>query len=261
MNGAEAVIAATIERFVARFEPHGFRREVMKPVYGLAEASLCITAPPPGRAPRIDRVAREPFERHRAIEPAPTDHSAPLTFVACGGPVPGHEVRCVDERGTPVGDRVEGRIEFRGPSAMQGYFQNPEATAAVVRDGGWIDTGDLGYQADGDLFITGRAKDVIIAGGRNIHPQEVEEAVGEVPGIRRGCVAAFGLADAATGTEQLVVVAESREREAGTLETLRASVTTRVVDAIGVPPDVVCITSPGSIPKTSSGKNPPRLDP
>jgi 1-acyl-sn-glycerol-3-phosphate acyltransferase len=254
LNGAEAVMAGTIDRFTARFAPYGFRREAMKPVYGLAEASLCVTAPPPGRPPRVDRVAREGFERHRAITPASADEPNPMTFVACGRPLAGHDVRCVDERGVRVPDRVEGRVEFTGPSAMQGYFHNPEATAAVRRADGWIDTGDLGYQADGDLFITGRAKDVIIAGGRNIYPQEVEEAVGELSGIRRGCVAAFGLADPATGTERLVVVAESRERHGAIVDTLRAGVTASVVDAIGVPPDIVVIAPPGSVPKTSSGK-------
>ena len=129
-------------------------------------------------------------------------------------------MRIVGEQGPVERDRVEGRIEFRGPSAMEGYFHNEEATAAVRRGDGWIDTGDLGYWADGDLFVTGRVKDVIIAGGRNIYPQEVEEAVGDVSGVRRGCVAAFGVRDAATGTERLVIVAESRETTAAAKATI-----------------------------------------
>jgi fatty-acyl-CoA synthase len=254
LNGAEAVMAATVERFTERFARHGFRREAMKPVYGLAESSLCVTAPPRDRAPRIDRIARVPFERSRSIEPAPPDEAQPLTFVACGRPIPQHEVRIVDERGQTLEDRTEGRIEFRGPSAMQGYFRNAEATAAVVRDGGWVDTGDLGYWVDGDLFVTGRVKDTIIAGGRNIYPQEVEEAVGLVSGIRRGCVAAFGLGDAASGTERLVVVAEVRETGGTERAALTEAVNASVVGAIGIPPDVVVLARPGSIPKTSSGK-------
>jgi 1-acyl-sn-glycerol-3-phosphate acyltransferase len=138
---------------------------------------------------------------------------------------------------------------------MQGYFENPEATAAVVREGGWIDTGDLGFlDDDGDLYITGRAKDVIIAGGRNLYPQEVEEAVAEVPGVRRGCVAAFGVQDAKTGRERLVVVAETRGAVPPDGAPLYAEVAARIVGAIGVPADVIVFARAGSIPKTSSGK-------
>jgi fatty-acyl-CoA synthase len=254
LNGAEAVAASTIDRFCDRFSRYGFRREAMKPVYGLAEASLCVTAPLAGREPRIDRVAREPFERARRIEPATPADTSPLMFVGCGRPLRGHDVRIVSARGGVLGERTEGAIHFRGPSVMQGYFHNPEATAEVAQGDGWFDSGDLGYWADGDLFITGRVKDVIIAAGRNIHPQEVEEAAGDVPGVRRGCVAAFGVADSRSGTERLVVVAETRERSASAQGALSDAIVARVVDAIGIPPDQVVIAPPGTVPKSSSGK-------
>ena len=255
LNGAEAVIAGTIERFTARFAPLGFRPEALRPVYGLAESSLCVTAPPPGRLPRIERLSRDAFQHARAIERAAPDDPQPLTFVACGQPIPRHELRIVDDGGERRPARVEGRVQFRGPSSMQGYFENAEATAAVVRDGGWIDTGDLGFvDDDGDLFVTGRAKDVIIAGGRNIYPQEVEEAVAEVPGIRRGCVAAFGVQDPRTGTERLVVVAETRGAIPSDGSPLHAAVGAAIVAAIGVPADTIAFARPGSVPKTSSGK-------
>jgi fatty-acyl-CoA synthase len=255
LNGAEAVLAGTIDRFTTRFAPYGFRPEALRPVYGLAEGSLCVTAPPPGRLPRIERLSREAFQHARAIEPAAADDPQPLTFVACGQPIPRHELRIVDDRATPRPPRVEGHVQFRGPSSMQGYFENPAATAAVVRDGGWIDTGDLGFRDDeGDLFVTGRAKDVIIAGGRNIYPQEVEEAVADVPGIRRGCVAAFGVQDARSGTERLVVVAETRGALPPDGSPLHAAVGAAIVAAIGVPADTIVLARPGSVPKTSSGK-------
>lgn len=252
LNGAEAIAASTLEAFASRFAPCGFRREAMLPVYGLAEASLCVTVPPLGRPPRVDRIAREPFERGRLLVPAAAGDDTALTFVACGRPVPGHDVRVVDERGHAVAEHHEGRVQFRGPSAMRGYYRNPQATAAVVDDG-WVDTGDLGYLAGGDLFITGRRKDVIIVGGRNLYPQEVEEATAMVPGVRRGCVAAFG-ARSRAGTEQLVVVAETRERAPEARERIHLDVVTRVTDAVGLPPDLVVLVGPGSIPKTSSGK-------
>jgi 1-acyl-sn-glycerol-3-phosphate acyltransferase len=214
---------------------------------------VALTVPPGGRGPWVDRVARAAFERLREARPAAPDDDNPLRFVACGRSLPGHDVRIVDATGQPVGERIEGRIEFRGPSVTSGYFRNPEATRAVLH-GDWMDSGDLGYKADGELFITGRQKDIIIKAGRNLYPQEVDDVVGDLPGIRKGCVAAFGVADPETGTERLVVVAESRETTPERLDALRAAVLDRVVTVLGIPPDVVVIAGPGAVLKTSSGK-------
>jgi acyl carrier protein len=220
-NGAEPVSPATIERFTARFAVHGFRPTAMAPVYGLAENSVGLTFPPPGRGPRIDRIDRHRFLTDgRAV---PVEDPAAMPVVGCGSALPGHRVRVVDATGAELGDRREGRIEFRGPSATAGYFRNPEATARLRRDG-WLDTGDLGYLAEGELFVTGRVKDLIIRGGRNLHPEELELAVGQLSGIRRGRVAVFGVEDPATGTERLVVEAETTERDPAAREELRRSV-------------------------------------
>jgi len=251
MNGSEAVSADTMARFTARFAPCGFRPEAMTPVYGLAEVSVGLTTPPPGRLPRVDVVDREIFERERRAVPAPSGRRSPLRFVSCGAPLPGHEVRVVDAAGHAAPERVEGRIEFRGPSVTRGYHRNPELTRAVLR-GGWTDSGDLGYVAGGELYVTGRRKDIVIKAGRNIYPQEIEDVVGDVPGIRRGCVATFGVP--AAGTERLVVVAETRSRDAGERERMREAIVDRVVDAVGLPPDTVVIAGPGAVLKTSSGK-------
>ncbi len=253
LNGSEAVSPETIERFVRRFATRGFRAEAMCPVYGLAESSVGLTMSPPGRGPLVDRVRRGTFERSRRAEPAAPGEPSPLAFVSCGAPLPGHDLRIVDAAGVSLPDRLEGRVEFRGPSVTSGYFRNPDATAAVMHDG-WMDSGDLGYCAGGELYVTGRRKDVIIKAGRNLYPQEVEELVGDVPGVRKGCVAAFGVGDPAIGTERLIVVAETR---AGTPEArarLHAAVRERVVDALGLPPDTVLMAAPGSVLKTSSGK-------
>jgi 1-acyl-sn-glycerol-3-phosphate acyltransferase len=252
MNGSEAVSPETIERFTRRFAPHGFRAEAMCPVYGLAESSVGLTISPPGRGPRVDRVRRESFERARHAEPAAPGDAA-LTFVSCGAPLPDHDVRVVDAAGTLLPDRVEGRVEFRGPSVTAGYFRNPAATDAVMH-GGWMDSGDLGYRAGEELYVTGRRKDIVIKAGRNLYPQEVEELVGDVPGVRKGCVAAFGVGDPAIGTERLIVVAETRAAAPETRARLEAAVRERVVAALGLPPDTVLMASPGSVLKTSSGK-------
>jgi 1-acyl-sn-glycerol-3-phosphate acyltransferase len=252
-NGAEPVSARTVERFIERFTPFGFRPETMTPVYGLAESSVGLAFPPLGRGPLIDRLDRDIFVRFGRAEPAkPSDPDA-LSFVACGRPLPDHQIRIVDPVGREIGDRQEGRIEFRGPSATSGYLNNPDATQNLF-DGGWLDTGDLGYLAGDDLYVTGRVKDVIIRAGRKLHPAELEEAIGNLDGARKGCIAVFASADPAGGSERLVVVAETRATDDGAKEALRAAIVGTTVDLLGLAPDDVVLAPPGTVLKTSSGK-------
>ncbi len=257
LNGAEPVNAETIGRFAERFSRYRFRPEAMLPVYGLAEASLAVTVPPLGRPPRVDRIDRSAFVAEgRAIEvvSGQQPESEVLGFVSCGRAIPRHEVRIADSQGNDSGVRVEGQLWFRGPSATQGYIRNPAATANILRADGWVDSGDRAYQAGGEIFITGRVKDIIIKAGRNIYPHEVEEIAGGVAGVRVGCVAAFGVSDPGSGTERLVIVAETRERDVAARREIAHQVTARVAEGAGMPPDVVEMVPPGAIPKTSSGK-------
>lgn len=253
LNGAEPITPDTVLRFCERFAPYGFRPEVMTPVYGLAEASLGLAFSPPGRGPVIDRIKRDPFTRSDRAVPADENDPSALRFVACGQPLPGHEVRIVDATGYEVGERQVGRLEFRGPSTTSGYFRNAEATRRLFH-GDWLDSGDLAYIAGGDVYLTGRAKDIIIRAGRNIYPHELEEAIGRIPGIRTGCVAVFGSPDPTSGTERLVVLAETRERNAAALERLRGQVDASVMDLLGTPADEVVLAPPSTVLKTSSGK-------
>jgi 1-acyl-sn-glycerol-3-phosphate acyltransferase len=252
-NGSEVVSPETIERFTRRFSAYGFEGHAMCPVYGLAEASVGLTVCPIGSPPRVDSITRHSFEQARQVRPAAPDAPTSLRFVSCGQPIPGHDVRIVDDREHALGERVEGHVQFRGPSVMRSYYNNPEATRAVLH-GGWMDSGDLGYWADDELFITGRVKDLIVLSGHNVYAQEVEDAAATVPGIRQGCVAAFGVHDVAVGTERLIVVAESRERDRARRDELRQAVLDCVVSKVGVPADVVLIADPGTVLKTSSGK-------
>ena len=252
-NGAEAVSPDTVRRFAERFAPCGLRPEAMAPVYGLAEASVGLLFPPLGRVAPIDAITREPFTRERRAIPAAPDDATALRFVACGRPLPGHAIRIVDDAGLAVGERIEGRLEFQGPSATRGYFRNPEQTAGLFHDG-WLDSGDRAYAAAGDLYITGRVKDIVIRGGRNLYPQEIEEAVGQVEGVRKGCVAVFGSPDPASGTERLVVLAEVRPGPAEARAALREAVSRAVIGAIGEPPDEIVLAPPHTVLKTSSGK-------
>jgi fatty-acyl-CoA synthase len=254
LNGAEPVSTGTLERFTRRFSKHGFRPQAMMPVYGLAESSVALCFPPVARGPRVDRVSRAPFQDEGRAEPVRPGERGALEFVSAGRELAGHEIRIVDESGTDVPERVVGRLVFRGPSVTSGYYRKPEATAAVTLPGGFLDSGDLAYRAEGEIHIAGRLKDLIIKGGRNLVPQEIEEAAAEVAGVRRGCVVAFGVENAALGTEALVVVAETRTDKDDERDRLAAAVVEKVQAAVDVPPDRVVLVAPGAVPKTSSGK-------
>jgi fatty-acyl-CoA synthase len=259
LNGAEPVNPETLERFAARFAKYGFRREAQLPVYGLAEASLAVTVPPLNRGPLIDRVDRETFTaKGRAIPASPNDSTA-IAFVSSGKPIPQHEVLLVDAKGQEVPERTEGFLWFRGPSATSGYYRNERATEELfslraTTGNDWLNSGDRAYCVEGEIYVTGRVKDIIIKGGRNLYPHEVEELAARAEGIRKGCIVAFGLKDEAAGTEKLVVVAESRESDTAKRAAIVAAVTEQVSRGLGLPPDRVEIIPPGSIPKTSSGK-------
>ena len=134
-----------------------------------------------------------------------------------------HAVRVADEQNEPVAERVIGNIQFRGPSTMQGYYRNPDATKAIYHKG-WWDTGDMGYLGDGELYITGRKKDIIIKAGRNYYPAEIEEISSQAQGVRKGCVAAFGVTDAERATEKLIVVAETIETDRKVRKKIRADI-------------------------------------
>lgn len=251
-NGAEPVSPSTLSRFIERFTPYGFQRESLQPVYGMAENSVGLAFPRQRREPLVDRVQREIFSRQGRAEPADDDENA-LQFVGCGQPLREHEVRIVDPAGRELGERQQGQVQFRGPSACCGYYRNEEQTTRLF-DGDWLYSGDLGYLAGGDLFITGRVKDVIIVAGRNIYPHELEEAVGNLPGIRKGNVAVFAAKDTATAGEKLVVLAESRVLGHDDQQPLQREIRELAVKLLGTPPGDLVLAAPRTIPKTSSGK-------
>ena len=253
LNGAEPVSPATLEAFIERFVPHGLQPEAITPVYGLAESSVGLAFPPLQRGPRIDAIRREAFVREARAVPADEGGSDVLRVPACGRALPGHEIRIVDDACDELSDRHVGQLQFRGPSATRGYFHNPEATQRLFRDG-WLDSGDYAYMVEGEIYLTGRVKDLIIRGGRNLYPYELEEAVGGIAGIRKGCVAVFASADPVSATERLVVMAETREQDAAACEALRQKINEAAIDAIGMPADEIVLAPPHSVLKTSSGK-------
>jgi fatty-acyl-CoA synthase len=250
MIGAEPIAPKLLRDFAAAFAPCGFRPEAFFPVYGLAEATVAVTFPTPMVATVVDRVDRLLLERERLAviaEPGPDA----LELVGVGRPLAGTELRILRD-GEAAGEREEGEIHVRAPSLMDGYLDDPAATAEALDEDGWLRTGDLGYVARGSLFVTGRAKDLIIKGGHNLLPAPIEEIAGAVEGVRAGCVAAVGVASRQRATELLVVVAETKLDEAE-----HAQLGRRVREALsarGIDADRVVLVAPGTIPRTTSGK-------
>jgi len=261
INGAEPIEPAVVEDFCAAAAPHGFDPRAVLCGFGMAEATLAVSFAEPWTGLGIDAVDRRVLETDRYAAPASGGSMAHPSLFAPGGPVrrlarlgtalAGLELRIVDpETGCAMADREVGEAQLRGTSLMAGYYKRPEATAAAF-DGPWLRTGDLGYLAEGELVLCGRMKDVIIVGGRNVFPEDVELAAASVEGVRAGNVIAFGV-ERKAGREGIVVVAETRHtrEEVGAV---REAVAERVRSAVGLPPEVVLV-APGSLPKTSSGK-------
>lgn len=250
LNGAEPVDAEAMEALMAAGERHGFAPSALFPAFGMAEVAIAGAFPEPGRGLRTDWVDARVLETERyaaPVEPA-TDGARRLALL--GKPVPGLEMRIVDpESGTVLKEREVGELEISGTSVTPGYYKRPDATADAFHDG-WLRTGDLAYLVDGELVICGRIKDVIIVGGRNVFPQDVERVVSEVDGVRPGNVVAIGV-EGRRGGEEVVVVAEVRSEIS---DDVRHQVSERVRRSVGLAPREVVLVAAGTLPKTSSGK-------
>lgn len=245
--GAEPIRAQTLRDFAERMAPAGFDARAFLPSYGMAESTLAVTFHPVSEPMVTDVVDADAMKRGEAIR-ADEDAATTLELVSCGVPFPGHDLRIVGEGGEQLGERRVGEVVVRGPSVTAGYYQNADATAEAYRDG-WLHTGDLGYLADGNLYVCGRIKDLIIIRGANHYPQDIEWVVADLPKVRRGNVVAFSVMR--DGVEQLVVAAEGNSGDAAEL---REAIVQKVNEELGLTPWHVCIVPVGTLPKTSSGK-------
>lgn len=254
LNGAEPIPMAGLEAFLEHFAPAGFAPEAMLPVYGMAEATLAVTFPPLGRVPTALWVDRDRLATDgRAVFVAPDDQRA-RGLPALGGPVRGVRVRVVDTHGRPVPDREIGEVEIAGEPITAGYLTAPGAPAAPAPDAdGWLGTGDLGFRHAGELYVTGRRKEMIIVRGVNFYPEDAESVIRDAPGLhRRRCVA---FADtAADGAERITVVGESALADPADRARLAADLRAAVSGALGLPDVSVHLVAPDDLPRTSSGK-------
>lgn len=270
LDGAETVLPEVLRRFAARFARWGFRAEALTPVYGLSEAALAVTFSSLGERWHSLSLQREPLAARDEAVPAAPDpvagesHSEgglaagssplPLELVSVGRPLPGFAVEVRDEEGRLLPASRVGRIWVRGPSLMEGYLGRPAATARALRDG-WLDTGDRGFLVDGELYLTGRAKDMILVRGRNHAPEEVEQALAGIAGLRAGCVAAVSHLPEGAETERLLLFVEHRRgAPAAERAALPSACRRAVLAGTGLAVEAVLVLAPGTLPRTSSGK-------
>ncbi|HEV2678435.1 MAG TPA: fatty acyl-AMP ligase [Aliidongia sp.] len=250
--GGDMIRPNVLARFAERFGPRGFSAGAFMPSYGMAEATLALSFTPPGRGAGHDIVDVAVLEaKHQAV-PAPGSDMRTRTFVVCGYILPNHDIEVRDETGGLLPERWVGRIFVRGPSLMVGYFGAPEETARAKTPDGWLDTGDLGYLVDGQIVITGRAKDLIIVNGRNLWPQDLEWAAeAEISILRSGDVAVFSVDGEAD--EEVVVLVQCRTPDPISRNALATEIANVFRGRHGLESKIVLVP-PHSLPQTSSGK-------
>lgn len=250
--GAEMVSRSSLEGFVERFAPCGLRATSLMPTYGLAENCLAVTIPPLDREPKFDSVDLDQIEEGGVAVPPKGPSSREKAFASVGRPLSRLEVAVVDEEGNGLDEYRIGEIAVKGPTLMQGYLHQPEITREAIR-GGWLRTGDLGYFKNDELYITGRRKEVLIIGGRNYYPEDLESVAMRVDGVRAGRVVAVSVDDADAETESVVILAETGMTDAGGRTRLRQDIRSSLGHA-GFPVDRVVLVPRRSIRTTPSGK-------
>jgi fatty-acyl-CoA synthase len=253
LNGAEPIDEKAVGSFTENGARFGLRPECVFPAYGMAEGTLAISFPPPFTGLRSDYIDADALESGQRAVPVSPDAPSVRSFALLGRPLPGFEVRIVDPAGAVRGEREVGEIHIRGAAVTPGYLTVDGPLATQDADG-WLATGDLGYLADGEVVICGRAKDVIILAGRNIYPTDIERAAATVEGVRAGNAVAVRL-DAGTRRERFAVVVESKQAsDPDAVRVLRKEIGARVFEAVNARPSAVEVLAPGTLPKTPSGK-------
>jgi fatty-acyl-CoA synthase len=250
--GAEMIRPETLRNFAEKFASAGFDENAFLPCYGLAESTLAVTFSRIGQGCKSIQIDSKALIDKRMAIRLQADGRKQNEFVNCGRPLPGHIVKIVDENGKNLSEMMVGSVLVQGDSIMTGYYNNPEETRRALKSGNWLDTGDIGFLFEGDLYITGRRTDVIIVNGRNIRAQDIEELAEQQPEVRSREASAFGVNDE-DGTTTIVLVIECRLASAMERQSLITRLQQLVYMAFGVN-CVVELVPPHTLPRTSSGK-------
>ena len=254
ISGGEPARQDTFEDFYQRFKGCGVRREIFMVGYGMAEAVCGISCTPAGVVPRVDWIDTAAMQNEGRSVPAEPDGPGSLSVVSCGRLFPGLVAKIVDDHGEPLGERQIGELVVKGDFVFDGYYRRPELTDEVLKDG-WLHTGDHGYMADGELYICGRKKDMMIVGGKNVFPGDIEVIANEVEGIRKGRVVAFGIVDDVKQTEAVVLVCElARKLSEPEQKPIEKELRQRIGETLDIALFDVRFVGKGWVLKSSSGK-------
>jgi acyl-CoA synthetase (AMP-forming)/AMP-acid ligase II len=252
INCSEPVRWESHIAFYERFKDHGLKFEALQTSYAMAENVFGVTQSQLGRMPVVDEIDREAFMVER-IAKSPLEGRSSMKMMSSGKPLENVKVKAIDENGQEVSDRVIGELALQSDCMLTGYFNRPDLTEKALRNG-WYLTGDYGYISNGEVFVSGRKKDMIIVGGKNIYPQDLESLTYEVPGVHAGRSVAFGLFDEMQGTEDVVVIAEVDSEDADEQQKIADAIRLHVTKNSAIALRYVKVVGPKWILKTSSGK-------
>jgi fatty-acyl-CoA synthase len=255
INCSEPVWMESHQVFLDKFGPYGLKAQALSTCYAMAENTFAVTQYPAGRPAQVDWVNTRRLQEQRRAGPDRPELTISTPMVSCGFPIPGTQIRVVDEHGDPLPERRVGEIALRSDCMLSGYYRRPDVTAQAIREG-WYYTGDMGYLAGGELYITGRKKDLIIVGGKNIYPQDLEAIANTTPGLVPGRSVAFGLFDQSLGSENVVMICELEDSAAGDdgKRAIEMDLRRRIVQRSEVALSDVRLVNKRWLIKTSSGK-------
>jgi fatty-acyl-CoA synthase len=253
INCSEPVRHDSHETFANRYSPYGLPTDALATCYAMAENTFAVTQSPIGVPPHLDIVDRDLLMVQRIAQPAGGPHAPTVTMVSCGRPIPNTQIRIVDAERQDLPDRHVGEIALLSDCMLTGYYHREDATSQAMQDG-WYFTGDLGYLADGELYITGRQKDLIIVGGKNIYPQDIENILNDIPGVHPGRTVAFGVLNESLGTEDIAVICEVETDDPDERDRITRDIRTRIAQTTDVMAHYVHLVGPKWLLKTSSGK-------
>jgi fatty-acyl-CoA synthase len=253
INCSEPVRHDSHLTFADKYVPYGLNRNALQTCYAMAENTFAVTQSHIGQPPTVDVIDRSTIMEKRIAQPSDGSNGPTISMVSCGRAIPGTEIRVVDAERRDLPERHVGEIALRSNCMLTGYYRRPEETGKAM-DQGWYYTGDLGYIADGELYITGRQKDLIIVGGKNIYPQDIENILNDISGVHPGRTVAFGVLNESLGTEDIAAICEVETEDPNEQANITREIRTRIAQTTDVMAHYVHLVGPMWLLKTSSGK-------